>query len=58
MMIANPIWTRDEVLAATKGQAGASDDAWAATGVSIDSRTCQPGDLFVASECLDPRSAF
>ena len=48
MMTANPIWTRDEVLAATKGQAGASDVAWAATGVSIDSRTCQPGDLFVA----------
>ena len=48
MMSAEPIWTRDEVLAATKGQAGASDDAWAATGVSIDSRTCRQGDLFVA----------
>jgi len=48
MMSTNPIWTRDEVLAATQGQIGAAGGDWAATGVSIDSRTCQPGDLFVA----------
>ena len=48
MMSTTPIWTRDEVLAATKGQAGKSTSGWAATGVSIDSRTCRPGDLFVA----------
>ncbi|MGB0571806.1 MAG: UDP-N-acetylmuramoylalanyl-D-glutamyl-2,6-diaminopimelate--D-alanyl-D-alanine ligase [Alphaproteobacteria bacterium] len=48
MTSAAPIWTRDEVLAATQGQAGDSADDWAATGVSIDSRTCRPGDLFVA----------
>ena len=48
MTAAAPIWTRDEVLAATKGQADESTNDWAATGVSIDSRTCQPGDLFVA----------
>jgi UDP-N-acetylmuramoyl-tripeptide--D-alanyl-D-alanine ligase len=48
MMSPNPIWTRDEVLAATKGQVGDSGNDWAATGVSIDSRTCRPGDLFVA----------
>ena len=48
MMSAAPIWTRDEVMAATKGQADESTGDWAATGVSIDSRTCRPGDLFVA----------
>ncbi len=48
MMSTAPIWTRDEVLAATQGQAEKSTSDWAATGVSIDSRTCRPGDLFVA----------
>ncbi|MDA0785682.1 MAG: UDP-N-acetylmuramoylalanyl-D-glutamyl-2,6-diaminopimelate--D-alanyl-D-alanine ligase [Proteobacteria bacterium] len=48
MTSATPIWTREEVLAATSGHAVASDNGWTATGVSIDSRTCQPGDLFVA----------
>ncbi len=48
MMSATPIWTREEVLAATKGQAVDSGSDWSATGVSIDSRTCQPGDLFIA----------
>lgn len=48
MMSAAPIWTRDEVLAATNGQAEDSAGDWTATGVSIDSRTCRPGDLFVA----------
>jgi UDP-N-acetylmuramoyl-tripeptide--D-alanyl-D-alanine ligase len=40
------LWTREEVLAATGGRATGAP--WAATGVSIDSRTLQPGDLFVA----------
>ena len=41
-----PLWSRDEALAATEGQAAGPD--WQATGVSIDTRTLQPGDLFVA----------
>lgn len=40
------LWTADEAAAAARGQA--SGGAWAATGVSIDSRTVRPGDLFVA----------
>ena len=42
----SPLWTRDEVLAATQGKA--TGDDWVAGGVSIDSRTLQKGDLFVA----------
>jgi UDP-N-acetylmuramoyl-tripeptide--D-alanyl-D-alanine ligase len=41
-----PLWTGDEAAAATRGQPSGRD--WIATGVSIDSRTVQPGDLFVA----------
>jgi UDP-N-acetylmuramoyl-tripeptide--D-alanyl-D-alanine ligase len=40
-----PLWTRDAAVAAT---GGASARDWSATGVSIDSRTLRPGDLFVA----------
>jgi len=44
--MAEPLWTSDEILAATGGRlAGAP---FAATGVSIDTRTLEPGDLFVA----------
>ena len=44
--MAEPLWTSAEILAATSGElAGAS---FAATGVSIDTRTLEPGDLFVA----------
>ena len=39
------IWTRDEAVAAT---GGSSPRDWTATGVSIDTRTLRPGDLFVA----------
>ena len=39
------LWTRDEAVDATKGE---SAHDWQATGVSIDTRTLQPGDLFVA----------
>lgn len=38
------LWTSSEAAAATGGATG----DWAATGVSIDTRTLQPGDLFVA----------
>jgi UDP-N-acetylmuramoyl-tripeptide--D-alanyl-D-alanine ligase len=39
------VWTSDEALAATLGHASA---AFSATGMSIDTRTLKPGDLFVA----------
>ncbi|SMX43416.1 UDP-N-acetylmuramoyl-tripeptide--D-alanyl-D-alanine ligase [Maliponia aquimaris] len=41
----NALWTSDEAVAAT---AGTTPCTWAATGVSIDTRTLEPGDLFVA----------
>ncbi len=41
-----PLWTSDEILAATGGTlVGAPFDA---TGISIDTRSLSPGDLFVA----------
>ena len=45
--MARPLWTSDEIAAATGGTASA---AFAADGVSIDSRSVEPGDLFVALE--------
>lgn len=39
------IWTEDDLISAT---AGAMRTPFGATGVSIDTRTLQPGDLFVA----------
>jgi UDP-N-acetylmuramoyl-tripeptide--D-alanyl-D-alanine ligase len=39
------LWARDEAVAAA---GGASMRDWAASGVSIDSRTIAPGELFVA----------
>jgi UDP-N-acetylmuramoyl-tripeptide--D-alanyl-D-alanine ligase len=39
------LWTRETAVAATGGR---SDQDWAATGVSIDTRALLPGDLFVA----------
>ncbi|MBI1261196.1 MAG: UDP-N-acetylmuramoylalanyl-D-glutamyl-2,6-diaminopimelate--D-alanyl-D-alanine ligase [Rhizobiales bacterium] len=41
-----PLWTRADVLQACGGHAHGDD--WQASGVSIDSRTLVPGDLFVA----------
>lgn len=40
-----PLWTAADAAAATNGRVTGD---WAATGVSIDTRTLQPGDLFVA----------
>ena len=40
-----PLWTAADAVAATGGQSTAD---WQAMGVSIDTRTIQPGDLFVA----------
>lgn len=39
------LWTAEEAAAATGGRAQGD---WVATGVSIDTRTIRPGDLFVA----------
>jgi UDP-N-acetylmuramoyl-tripeptide--D-alanyl-D-alanine ligase len=39
------LWTSDEAAAATLGHASA---VFSATGMSIDTRTLKPGDLFVA----------
>lgn len=39
------LWTAEQAAAATGGRARGD---WAATGVSIDTRTLRPGDLFVA----------
>ena len=39
------LWTSGEAELATGGRAAS---AWTATGVSIDSRTVKPGDLFIA----------
>ena len=39
------LWTASDASKATNGQTSMS---WSATGVSIDSRTLQPGDLFFA----------
>jgi UDP-N-acetylmuramoyl-tripeptide--D-alanyl-D-alanine ligase len=41
-----PLWTAADAAAATGGRLAGGD--WAATGVSIDTRTLRPGDLFVA----------
>ena len=44
-MSKNPLWTAQDVAAATSGT---PIGAWAASGVSIDSRSVEPGDLFIA----------
>jgi UDP-N-acetylmuramoyl-tripeptide--D-alanyl-D-alanine ligase len=44
--MADPLWTSAEIAAATGGKL--SGDAFAANGVSIDTRSIEPGDLFVA----------
>lgn len=58
--MAGPIWTAYEAAAATGGALGARGPAprwdidrmpeedWAATGLSIDTRTIKPGEIFVA----------
>ena len=40
-----PLWTSEEAAAATGGKALGT---WAVNGVSIDTRSLQPGNLFVA----------
>lgn len=43
-----PLWTAKDVAAAIAGTLSGPD--WQVTGVSIDSRTIAPGDLFIALE--------
>lgn len=45
-----PLWTSDAAAEATGG--ALTGGPWAATGISIDTRTLEPGDLFVAIEGL------
>lgn len=45
--VANALWTAEDAAAATGGRLLGAD-SWIATGVSIDTRTLQPGDLFIA----------
>ncbi len=45
MSLSNTIWTVKDAVKATSGRCGG---AWSATGVSIDTRSLQKGDLFVA----------
>jgi UDP-N-acetylmuramoyl-tripeptide--D-alanyl-D-alanine ligase len=44
--MAEPLWTSEEIARAVGGQVAGG--GFAATGVSIDTRTLEPGDLFVA----------
>ena len=48
MTTQTPLWTSEEVAVATHGRLTPDISTWHASGVSIDSRTCKPGDLFVA----------
>jgi UDP-N-acetylmuramoyl-tripeptide--D-alanyl-D-alanine ligase len=45
MSAQTPLWTAEEAARATKGKAVGS---WTARGVSIDTRTLEPADLFLA----------
>ncbi|MBI3452687.1 MAG: UDP-N-acetylmuramoylalanyl-D-glutamyl-2,6-diaminopimelate--D-alanyl-D-alanine ligase [Rhodospirillales bacterium] len=42
-----PLWRAADIIAATGGQP-VGDGGWTATGVSIDSRTIRPGEIFAA----------
>ena len=44
--MAEPLWTSEEIIRATGGQSVGG--GFRATGVSIDTRSIEPGDLFVA----------
>ena len=46
-MTKDMLWTAEEIIAAAGGKA---TQRFECTGVSIDSRTLKPGDLFVAQK--------
>ena len=54
--MAEALWTSDEIAAATGG--ASAGPAFTATGVSIDTRTLEPGDLFVALAGVRDGHAF
>src|SRR5262245_37087288 len=45
--IAKALWAAEDVAEATGGRLIGAD-SWIATGISIDTRTLEPGDLFAA----------
>lgn len=45
--MADPLWTAKEAAVATGGRLD-PDTGWTASGVSIDTRSIRPGDLFIA----------
>ena len=45
--MSDPLWTARQAMAATGGML-VGETGWTCSGVSIDTRTLQPGDLFVA----------
>ncbi len=47
-MTSAALWTASDVLAAIDGDSGSVDREWKANGVSIDTRTLNPGDIFFA----------
>jgi UDP-N-acetylmuramoyl-tripeptide--D-alanyl-D-alanine ligase len=54
--MSEPLWTSEEIARATGGEIAGG--AFAATGVSIDTRTLEPGDLFVALAGVRDGHAF
>ncbi len=54
--MAEPLWTSDEIIRATGGLLQGAD--FAATGVAIDTRTLEAGDLFVALKGERDGNAF
>ena len=52
--MSEPLWTSQEIAAATGGRLDGAD--FAVSGVSIDTRTLEPGDLFCAR--LGPAGLF
>lgn len=47
-MLSGALWSADEIAAATGGKATGGAGDWSVVGVSIDSRTVLPGELFIA----------
>ncbi|MCR9268159.1 MAG: Mur ligase domain-containing protein, partial [Alphaproteobacteria bacterium] len=45
--MSDPLWTSGQALAATGGML-IGDTGWTCSGISIDTRTLEKGDLFVA----------
>ena len=48
-----PLWQHDGAVAATSGCGGRSTAPWTAQGISIDSRTLEENDLFIAISGLN-----